>query len=54
LSVSLCGQLIVFETISGLIYGHIVDNAMPQMIEIASVATIITGVLLGIRSFNNR
>lgn len=52
LPVSLCGQLIVFETISGLIYGHILDGAMPQMFEVVSVVVIIAGVLLGIQSFN--
>lgn len=52
LLISLCGQLIVFETISGLIYGYMVDGAMPQIFEVVGAVAIITGVLLGIKSFD--
>jgi len=50
LPVSIAGQLIVFETISSLVYGYVVDLAMPTMEEFISVVLIIFGVVLGIKS----
>lgn len=52
LPTSLVGQLIVFETISSIIYEHIADGVIPRMFEVVSVMMIVAGVLLGIRSFN--
>jgi drug/metabolite transporter (DMT)-like permease len=50
LSVSIAGQLIVFETISSLIYGYIVDQSLPSVGEFVSGALILFGVVLGIKS----
>jgi len=53
LPVALSGQLIVFETISSLLYGHLADRAWPDAGEILCILLILGGVLSGIRAFQN-
>jgi drug/metabolite transporter (DMT)-like permease len=48
LPVSLVGQLIVLETISGLTYVFIADFKLPSALELFGILMIIGGVLLGI------
>lgn len=43
------GPLIVFETLSSLTYGYIVDQKFPTMGEFTAIVLIISGVILGIR-----
>lgn len=50
LPVSLAGQLVVFETLSSLIYAFIADRRVPETIEVASAVLILTGVVVGIRA----
>ncbi|WP_437970715.1 DMT family transporter [Sorangium sp. So ce260] len=50
LPVSLAAQLIVFETVSSVIYASILDGAPPAMFELLCISAILLGVLLGIRS----
>ena len=47
LPVSLVGQLIVLETISGLTYVFIADSKLPSAFELFGILMIIGGVLLG-------
>lgn len=49
LSIAITGQLIVFETMSSLAYGYIVDQTFPSHSELFSAVLIIFGVYLGIR-----
>lgn len=49
LPVVLSGQLIVFETLSSLLYGYLSDARWPQPLELACIASIVAGVLLGLR-----
>ncbi len=50
LPIAMAGQLVVFETLSSLIYAFAADQRWPTFIEIASAALILTGVVLGIRA----
>jgi drug/metabolite transporter (DMT)-like permease len=52
LPVSLAGQLIVFETLSGLFYVFIAKGHMPPLFEFGGFALVILGVLLSIRQFS--
>ena len=49
LPVSLLGQLLVFETISSLLYAAIVDKAIPPIYEILSICIILLGIVFGVR-----
>lgn len=49
LPVSLVGQLLVFETVSSLLYAAIVDGAFPPMNEVLSICMTLLGVIFGIR-----
>ena len=49
LPVSLAGQLIVFETVSGLTYVFIATVRVPPVPELAGIAVLLAGVLIGIR-----
>jgi len=51
LPVTLSGQLIVFETIASLIYGHIATRSWPAGLECLFIVLVLTGVLVGIRVF---
>ncbi len=50
LPVAVTGQLIIFETISSLLYGYALDQTWPSGGEILSAMLIILGVILGIHS----
>lgn len=50
LPVAMAGQLVVFETLSSLIYAFVADQRWPTFIELASAALILTGVVLAIRA----
>jgi drug/metabolite transporter (DMT)-like permease len=50
LSVSLCGQLIVSETLFGLIYGFVWSGAWPTSIEWAAVMLFTLGIVASIRA----
>ncbi|MBD1558982.1 DMT family transporter [Vibrio sp. S9_S30] len=49
LPVALAGQLIVFETISSLVYGFIADERLPNSGEFAAIVLVIIGVACGLR-----
>lgn len=49
LPMALAGQLIVFETLSGLGYVFAVTGRMPPLLEFVGIAMVIGGVLLGLR-----
>jgi drug/metabolite transporter (DMT)-like permease len=49
LPVSVAGQLIVFETLSGLSYVFLATWRLPPPLEVGGVVIVITGVLIGIR-----
>ncbi len=49
LPVSLVGQLLVFETISSILYGAAVDWTLPPINELLSICIILLGVIFGIR-----
>ncbi|MEV7008436.1 DMT family transporter [Streptosporangium sp. NPDC051022] len=49
LPVSVSGQLIVFETISGLSYVFLAERRLPPPVEVVGIAVVIVGVLIGIR-----
>ncbi|KPC35689.1 Uncharacterized protein ABJ99_4101 [Pseudomonas syringae pv. cilantro] len=48
--VALAGQLIVFETISSLVYGYVADQRLPSMGELSAISLIIMGVITGLRT----
>jgi drug/metabolite transporter (DMT)-like permease len=50
LPVALAGQLIVFETLASLAFVFVADARLPDLVEIASAALILTGVIIGIRA----
>jgi drug/metabolite transporter (DMT)-like permease len=50
LSVSLCGQLIVSETLFGLIYGFVWSGAWPTPVEWAAVMLFSLGIVASIRA----
>ena len=53
LPVSLTGQLIVFETISGLIYVFVAYRRIPGLVELLGISILVVGILLGIRTVNS-
>lgn len=50
LPIAMAGQLVVFETLSSLVYAFLADQRWPERVEIASAVLILTGVVLGIRA----
>lgn len=50
LPTTLAAQLLVFETISSLTYGYIVDRTVPKPIILLCVAVVLCGIVLGIRA----
>ncbi len=50
LPVSLAAQLIVFETVSSILYASLVDHRPPPVFEVIFMIITLTGVLLGIRT----
>ncbi|HYD61380.1 MAG TPA: DMT family transporter [Noviherbaspirillum sp.] len=51
LPTSLAGQLIVFETLSALLYAFIWRGAAPAPAVMAGIALLVAGVVLGMRTF---
>ncbi|WP_372425024.1 DMT family transporter [Salinarimonas chemoclinalis] len=50
LPVAMAGQLVVFETLSSLVYAFVADGRWPQPVEFGSAALILGGVVFGIRA----
>ncbi|GAB3541366.1 DMT family transporter [Noviherbaspirillum agri] len=53
LPTSLAGQLIVFETLSALLYAFIWRGAAPTLSVLAGIALLCFGVMLGMRAFHH-
>lgn len=51
LPTALTGQLIVFETLSALLYAYLVRGTQPEPIALLGIALLIIGVLRGVRIF---
>jgi drug/metabolite transporter (DMT)-like permease len=50
LPVSLAGQLVVFETLSSLLYAAIADRKVPPTYEVAAMSIVVLGVILAVRT----
>ena len=50
LPVSLAGQLVVFETLSSLLYAAIADRKVPPTCELGAMSIIVLGVVLAVRA----
>ncbi|GAB4399401.1 MAG: DMT family transporter [Rhodoferax sp.] len=50
LSVSLCGQLIVSETLFALLYSYVWDGAWPSAVQAAAAVLFVLGILASIRA----
>ena len=50
---ALTGQLIVFETLAALAYAYLVYQRSPSSFEIAGIALLVLGVLVGVRALAN-
>ncbi|MDB4838077.1 DMT family transporter [Marinomonas sp.] len=50
LPIGLCGQLLVFETLSSLTYGFIADWRLPDVMELTAICLVITGVFIVLRN----
>jgi drug/metabolite transporter (DMT)-like permease len=53
LPTSLVGQLIVFETLSALLYAFMLRGALPTMQVTAGIVFLCAGVMLGVRAFRS-
>ena len=53
LPTSLAGQLIVFETLSALLYAFLWRGAAPTVSVLAGIALLCVGVMLGMRTFHH-
>jgi drug/metabolite transporter (DMT)-like permease len=53
LPTSLVGQLIVFETLSALLYAFMLRGAAPTMQVMAGIVLLCAGVMLGVRAFRS-
>jgi drug/metabolite transporter (DMT)-like permease len=51
LPTSLVGQLIVFETLSALLYAFVFRGSAPTAQVMAGIALLCIGVMLGVRAF---
>lgn len=51
LPVSLAGQLMIFETIFGLLFVYITEQKVPPLIELLGVAILLMAIVYGMRSF---
>ncbi len=54
LPMSLGGQLLVLESLFGLVFLYILDQRTPSLLELIGIACIIIGVVAGIRAFHTR
>jgi drug/metabolite transporter (DMT)-like permease len=52
LPTSLTGQLIVFETLSALLYGFIWRGQTPAPLALTGIALLVLGVVIGVRAFH--
>lgn len=52
LPTSLAGQLIVFETLSALVYAFLLRGAMPEPVVLGGIALLCVGVIFGVRTFH--
>jgi drug/metabolite transporter (DMT)-like permease len=52
LPTSLTGQLIVFETLSALLYGFIWRGQTPAPLAVTGIALLVLGVVIGVRAFH--
>jgi hypothetical protein len=50
---TLAGQLLVFETIAAIIYGHVYRERWPAVAIALGVALLCGGVALGVRAVQN-
>ncbi|MCV2402484.1 DMT family transporter [Marinomonas sp. C2222] len=50
LPIGLCGQLLVFETLSSLTYGFIADWRLPETMEFISIFLVVSGVFIVLRN----
>jgi drug/metabolite transporter (DMT)-like permease len=50
LSASLCGQLIVSETVFALVYSYVLDGQWPRWIELAACVLFVLGILATIKA----
>ena len=50
LSASLCGQLIVSETLFALLYAFVVSGAWPQRMQVAASVVFVVGIMASIRA----
>ena len=51
---ALTGQLIVFETLAALGYAYLVYQRAPSFTEVAGIALLVLGVILGVRALSRR
>ncbi|MFI9012082.1 DMT family transporter [Actinosynnema sp. NPDC053489] len=49
LPVSVAGQLIVFETLSGLLYVYLATVRVPPLLEVVGIVLVVAGVLIALR-----
>ncbi len=54
LPTTLAGQLIVFETLSALLYAFLWRGTLPSAAALAGIALLCAGVILGVRAFRAR
>ncbi len=54
LSLALSAQLIVSETVFGLLYGFIQDERLPTLIEGGSAVLMVSGVVVAVSLFQRR
>jgi drug/metabolite transporter (DMT)-like permease len=54
LPVSLAGQLMIFETLFGLLFVYLLERRLPSLYEGAGMALFLCGVVYGIRSFSKK
>jgi len=51
LPVSLAGQLMVFETIFGVLFVYLIQQSIPSVLEFVGIVILLAAVLFGIRKF---
>lgn len=52
LPVSLAGQLMIFETIFGILFVYLLQQRLPPMLEVGGILLILTAVIFGIRMYS--
>ena len=51
---ALTGQLIVFETVAALGYAYLVYQRAPSLTEMAGIALLVLGVIMGVQALSTR